>query len=288
MHKNIRVWQIYFKPEHTKQLDTAFVPLDNSGHNDESLEFQVFQRLQASGQTNSFTHWGALSWKFAEKTGMNGHALLDAVQEAPGVDVFYINPYPSYEALHASPWLQGEVSHPDFLRVSKAFLSAAGFNEKLCHKLTPSNEYSLCNYFIGTPRFWIKYLDFISKALAKAEELMPDDLRRKMHTADADSKGIHHQSTYLPFIVERLFGVFLRSSEFKGLVARQLPCWLGEMRMDEELAGLREAKQVALMTKSVIVLEDWQRKRKVFFERRYGINWCRRYLEQVMSAEVNF
>jgi hypothetical protein len=285
---NVGLWQIYFKPEQAGILDPLFTPLDNISHHDEALEFAVFLRLQASGQTQPFGRWGALSWKFTQKTGMTGQGLLEAVHQAPDVDVFYMNPYPYNEALHVSPWWQGEVAHPDFLRVSVAFLTAAGLDSRICHRLTPGSEFSMCNYFVGTARFWERYLGFVERALALAEQHMPEDLRRKMHTADADWRGMHHQSTYVPFVVERLFGVFLHTEAGKGLKARQLPCPLGEAGMDAELTHLREAKRVALMTKSARVLQDWQRMRKLYFERRYGAAWCQRYLERVMSAEVLF
>jgi hypothetical protein len=284
----VSIWQIFFRANQITQLDPAMEPLDNSRHHDEALEFAVFQRLQASGQTQAFGHWGALSWKFTQKTGMTGRALLEAVRQAPEVDVFYMNPYPYNEALHVSPWWQGETAHPDFLKVSEAFLCGARLDSSVCHRLTPGPDYSVCNFFVGSARFWEQYLGFVERTLALAEQHMPEDLRHKMHTSDADWRGMHHQSTYVPFVVERLFGVFLQSEAGKGLKARQLPCPLGEAGMDAELTHLREAKRVALMTKSARVLQDWQRMRKLYFERRYGAAWCQRYLERVMSAEVLF
>ena len=115
----VRVWQIYFKPQQIAHLDPFFVPLDNTAYRDESLEFGVFSRLHASRLTSQFSHWGAVSWKFTQKTGLESQSLLQAVHEAPDVDVFYMNPYPYNEALHVSPWWQGETAHPEPPRESR-------------------------------------------------------------------------------------------------------------------------------------------------------------------------
>ena len=128
MSGSISIWQIYYQAVQKSQLDSAFVPLDNSRFPSETHELAVFQRLHTSGATAPYSAWGALSWRFAEKTGLSGHELLQIVQQSPSVDVFYMNPFPHIEALFASPWWHGEVAHPDLLEVGNAFLDAAGLS----------------------------------------------------------------------------------------------------------------------------------------------------------------
>jgi len=287
MTGEIGLWQIYYRVEQLARLDAAFVPLDNSDFADETLEFAVFQRLAASGATAGLSHWGALSWRFTQKTGLSGPGLLTAVAQQPEADVFYMNPFPYIEALFQSPWMHGETVHPDFLAVSEAFFLAAGLPVGELHRLTPAREFAVCNYFVGRPAFWMAYLPFVEQALARAEANLPADMRAKLHSADADWKGIHHAASYVPFIVERLFTVFLRTAG-RDLKVHKIPSPTGEARLDATLRDLRDTKDVAILTRSPRLLDRWQQQRRAYFEQRYGVHWCRQYFEQVMNAPVGW
>jgi hypothetical protein len=218
---------------------------------------------------------------------LTGAALLETVQAQPDVDVFYMNPFPYIEALFPSPWWHGEVAHPDFLQVSEAVFLAAGLPMAELHRLTPAREFSVCNYFVGRLAFWAAYLPFVEAALAQADAAMPPALCAKLHSADADWKGIHHAATYVPFIVERLFTVFLRTAG-RHLRVHKIPSPAGEERLDTALRNLRETKDVAILTRSPRLLDRWQQRRRTYFEQHYGADWCRQYLELVMNAPVGW
>lgn len=282
-----QIWQILFNQDQRARLDTAFTPLDNSQYPAETQEFAVFQRLVGSGATAQFPVWGALSWRFGEKTGMSGHNLLSVVQQSPDVDVFYMNPFPHIEALFVSPWWHGEVAHPEFLDVSSAFLEAAGLDGSDLHRLTAARDFSMCNYFVGGPRFWQSYLPFVEQALQRADLNMPPDLRAKMHSVDADWRKLHHASTYIPFILERLFTVFLHT-QGRHLKVQKIPSPLGEANMNEALRDLRNMKDVAVLTRSTKVLDMWQEKRATYFRQTSNAAWCDRYLEPMLAAPVQW
>jgi len=285
MSASIGIWQIYYQAVQQAQLDAAFTPLDNSRFPSETHELAVFQRLHNSGATTPFSAWGALSWRFAEKTGLSGHELLQIVQQSPGVDVFYMNPFPHVEALFASPWWHGEVAHPDLLEVANAFLNAAGLSASELNRLTPAREFSMCNYFVGSARFWQSYLPFVEQALHRADLNMPPALRNKMHSEDADWRKLHHASTYVPFIVERLFTVFLHSYS-RHLKVQKIPCPLGESNMSDDLRELRNMKDVAVLSRSKTILAMWQEKRCEYFRKTSNAWWCERYLDRLMAAPV--
>lgn len=287
MTETIKIWQIYYRAEHALQLDSVFSPLDNSSFNDESLEFAVFQRLAKSNNVETIGLWGALSWRFGQKTGLMGQDLLALIAQQPDVDVFYMNPFPQNEAFHVSPWWQGETAHPEFLAVSESFCLAAGLPATELHRMTHSQEFSSCNYFVARPRFWAAYLYFIEQTLALADEKMPTALRIKLHSADADWTGIHHAATYVPFIVERLFTVFMRSvgRQFKSY---KIKSPAGEVRMNAALNELREVKDLAILTQSTRLLNSWQQKRRMYFEAYLGNEWCKRHLEKVMTSPAHF
>lgn len=287
MNRSIGIWQIYYQAAQESKLDKAFVPLDNSQFPSETHEFAVFQRLQASGAADTLSAWGALSWRFAEKTGLSGQELLRIVEQAPEADVFYMNPFPHIEALFASPWGHGEVAHPDFLEVAGAFLDAAGLDASELHRLTPAREFSMCNYFVGGPRFWQSYLPFVEQALRRADQHMPPGLREKMHSEDADWLKLHHASTYVPFIVERLFTVFLRT-QGRHLKVHKIPSALGEANMSETLRDLRSMKDMAILTRSKTILALWQKERAAYFRQTSSAWWCDRYLDRLLASPVHW
>lgn len=287
MSRSIGIWHIYYEAAQESKLDKAFIPLDNSQFPSETHEFAVFQRLLASGTTDTLSAWGALSWRFAEKTGLSGQELLRMVDQAPEADVIYMNPFPHIEALFASPWWHGEIAHPDFLEVSSAFFSAAGLDVAELHRLTPARDFSTCNYFVGGPRFWQSYLPFVEQALQRADLHMPADLRTKMHSVDADWRKLHHASTYIPFIVERLFTVFMHNAG-RHLKVHKVPCPLGEANMNETLRDLRNMKDVAVLTRSTKILEMWQEKRADYFRQTSSAWWCDRYLDRMLAAPVQW
>ena len=287
MSRSIGIWQIYYQAVQESKLDKAFVPLDNSQFPSETHEFAVFQRLQASGAADTLSAWGALSWRFAEKTGLSGQELLRMVEQAPEADVFYMNPFPHIEALFASPWWHGEVAHPEFLEVASAFFAAAGLDAAELHRLTPAREFSMCNYFVGGPRFWQSYLPFVEQALRRADEHMPPGLRAKMHSEDADWRKLHHASTYVPFIVERLFTVYLRT-QGRHLKAHKISSPRGEDSMNKSLIDLISMKDMAILTRSKTILALWQKERAAYFRQTSSALWCDRYLGRLLDAPVSW
>lgn len=272
----LQIWQIYFKPEQRSALDNAFAAFDNSGVAAETLEFNVFQRLFL-GEAAGFDRWGALSWRFHEKTGLSGDQLIQRVQADPAVDVFYMNPSPKDEALYESPWVQGEISHPGLLEIAKAVLQILGYPLNAVYRLTHSTEYSLCNYFVGSTQFWQAYVPFVERILDQAERELPESLRVKLHSSDADWRGLHHQSSYVPFLVERLFSVFMQE-EGRHLRGQQVKLPTRETKLSPALLELREMKDVAIRTQSSRILERWRKERDAYVLAHHTPAWCERFL----------
>jgi hypothetical protein len=275
--KTLKIWQIYYKLDQAPCLDDSFVPFDNSSFKDEALEFAVFERLFDAEESRDADFWGALSWRFHEKTGLTGKLLRDHIGRSSGVDVFYTNPFPYIEALFQSPWVHGEVVHPKFLSLSEAFLVAAELPTLDLTRLTSSVDYSNCNYFIGNYAFWSSYIPFVKESLKKANKNLCIKMKERLHSTDADSAGVHNSATYVPFIIERLFGVFMATAG-RTLTVSKFKSIKGEMKMNLELLRLRELKDVAVMTKSKNLMDLWIRERNNYCKKTYGSKWYDEYL----------
>lgn len=282
-----RIFQIYFEPWQRDLIDPDFIALDNYGEPTEFLEFDLFERLSISKHVEGAELWGALSWRFTEKTGLTSADLRAAILANPGHDVYYSNAVPQHEALYHNLWQQGETAHPRFLELVRAFLTAAGLPADDTDLIMPSNSYSTANYFIGTPAFWTSYLRFVRAAVLRADKVLPDDIRQVLHSDAADDRKVHGGSTYMPFIVERLFPLFMRTVG-KHLKGHKLQLTLPQDEINVHLRLLREMKDMAWKTKSPWLAACWVNYRNLYLTHQHGRDWAQKYLRSVTPTDIKF
>lgn len=284
---SVRIFQIYYHDEHQQALDPAFVPYDSGGNPSELQEFAVFENLAQNGKVAGAQYWGALSWRFHEKTGMSGKEWLAAMAARPGFDAYFCNPHPNFEALYQNLWVRGEVALPSFMLVARAFFEAAGLPVERLMALQPASTFASANYFVATPSFWEAYLRFVRRAIDNAERRMPSRIRVLLHSKQADPDGDHFGATYLPFIVERLFAEFL-ATDGAAFKVSKVPLPAREKEMDGHMRLLREMKDVACKTKSIWMASCWVNYRNVYLGQTRGLEWCNKYLPSMTPVEAKF
>ncbi len=283
----VRVFQIFYEDWHRELLDADFVAYDNRGATSELHDFAVFEKLAESREIAGARHWGALSWRFSEKTGMSGNDWLAAIAARPGFDVYFCNPFPENEALYHNVWIQGEPSHPSFIELVTAVFNAAGLPLEHLTAISASGNFSAANYFVATPAFWDSYLRFVRVVLGKAERRMPARMRALLHSRAADQRNFHFGATYVPFIVERLFTTFVTTegSKFK---ACRIPLPARERQLNVHLRLLREMKDVAHKTNSKWLAACWVNYRNLYLNNTHGREWCDKYLRSITPRSVIF
>lgn len=283
----VRIFQIYYRPEQRQLLDPAFEPYNNEGDSSPLLEFNVFRKLMSSELLKGAGLWGALSWKFKEKTGLSGEQLLQIIAANPGHDAYYCNPFPELEAVYHNLWLQGETSHPNFLILCRDFFKAAGLDESAFSQLVPSSHFAASNYFVATPRFWQGYFRFISDVIAKAEKGMSSTAKAMIYSAAADRKAMHAGASYMPFIIERLFSLYMTRTQGQ-YKTHKFSCERQEAKLNVHLRLLRQMKDVAINSKSLWLATCWVNYRNVYMQQLHGAEWCNRYLRDITPVNVNF
>ena len=284
---SMRIFQIYYENWQRDLLDPNFSGLDNSKATSEMLEFAVFDQLSKSEQTKDAALWGALSWRFSEKTGMSGTDWVKSIEAHPGQDVYFCNPFPHNEALFHNLWFQGETSHPQFYALSQAVFKAAGLPLEELTSIHSSEQFSAANYFVGTPKFWAAYLPWVNNVLSQANKKLPPNARDLLHSKQADERGIHHGATYVPFIVERLFPVFMKTAG-KNLKSYKIALPERERELNVHLKLLREMKDVAHRTKSAWLAVCWANYRNLYLTQVSGKEWAKKYLPVITPTEVKF
>ena len=283
----VAVYPIHFEPSQRASLDPAFIPLDNAGRVDPLFEFAVFERLAADDGVRLAPMWGAVSWRFGAKTGLTGQQWLDQMRQLPGADVYFCNPSPENEGLYASPWQQGVAKHPRLKELAGQVVACSGIDARELEDILPSQAFSSCNYFVGNARFWELYLPFVRGVVEAARRRLPAAVLAELDSSKADPMGLHPGATYWPFIVERLFTLFLNrhAGEVK---AQKIPLPALEARLNAHLKRLREMKDVAHRTRSQWLYGCWLNYRNLYLLHAAGKEWCARHLPALVSKEVRF
>ena len=287
VNNEIKIFQIYYESWQKDLLDPTFIPLDNSKSNSELREVDVFARLAKSDLVKDTKFWGALSWRFAEKTGMTGQDVLKEILANPNYDIYFCNPEPEYEALYHNLWLQGAPSHPQFLEICQSFFKAVGLPIDALISIEPSSVSSSANYFIASPKFWGLYLPWVQNLLNIANKKMPPQMRDLFHSNLADDKKLHAGSTYVPFVIERLLPIFLKTVG-STLKAHKLNLVEPLKKMDVHLRLLREMKDVAHRTNSPWLAACWVNYRNLYLTQTKGASWCKNYLRLITPERIIF
>jgi hypothetical protein len=285
---SLQIFQIYYEAWQKELLDPQMVPLNNNTPvKSELYEFDVFKKLYETDYVKNLALWGAVSWRFNEKTKLTGKALQEDIIKNPGFDVYFCNPVMEIESLYHNVWMQGEISHPNFLAVALEFFKAAEIPTTELISLESSRNISVANYFIGNQRFWQTYIAWIDKKLSLANKGMAPKIRELMHSKIADDKMLHGGATYVPFIVERLFSVFMHEHQ-KVLKSHKISLPQSTLDANVHLKLLREMKDTAIATQSKWLAACWVNYRNLYFTQLMGKDWVRENLSRITPKDILF
>jgi len=285
MASPLRIFQIYYEAWQRDLLDPSFATIDNSQLKSELEEFLILERLAKSDYVKGAKLWGALSWRFAERTGMKSADWVAAIQADRGKDVYYCDPAPLNEALFHNLWMQGEMAHPNFLAVCAAFFKATKLPTEMMSAIVPGEQYASANYFVGTPKFWSLYLPWVAGLLKLANKNMPPKERDLMHAKA--SEGPHKGMSLTPFIVERLFPIFMRTVG-KELSYKKIALPALDAQLNVHLRLLREAKNLAYSSKSAWLGALWVNYRNLYLIQTNGKDWAAKNLRRITPPEIQF
>ena len=286
LNSPIRVFQMYSESWQRELLDSAFYPLDVSRVDPHTLDLSVWAQLQANPATQGAQLWGAVSWRFAERTGMNGADWVRQIEAQPGADVYFSSADGQHEAVFHNPWLQAETQYPRFLEVARAFFEATGLPPEQLSAISPSPVAATGGMLVGTPAFWTAYVPWLRKLLVTADKRMPPALRDLLHAPVASNEP-GNQSSYLPVIVDRLLPVFLRTEGQNFKAARiALPERDRELNVHQKL--LREMKDVAHRTQSAWLAACWVNYRNLYLGQTQPKPWIQKHLRAITPTEIKF
>jgi hypothetical protein len=223
MSQNIKVFQIYYKPELVVHLDPVFEPLDNTENPSPELrEWDVWNREHEARMASDRDYWGYVSWKFKEKTGLTGEQVINFILSNPGQDVYLLNPCIVNEAVFANSWEQGDMYHPNISAIGNSFLTKIGYDDvDVKNMLLDRNTTVFANYIVGSRAFWEKFMEFTRKLFTEADK----DLEFKHHVFGEGLSQYAHDKT-LPnftFLIERLIPTYIELEQIKSIGYKHTP-----------------------------------------------------------------
>jgi hypothetical protein len=273
MSQNIKIFQIYFKPELKIHCDPAFTPLDNTANpRPELREWDVWDREYNNIVNQGLDYWGFVSWKFKEKTNLTGEQVFNFINANPGYDVYLLNPCILNEACFSNSWEQGDIHHPNISDIGNSFLKKIGYPDPDVKSLMlDRNKTVFANYIVGSKDFWAKFMTFTHKLFSEAEK----DLEFKHQVFGEGLSNYAHDKT-LPnftFLIERLIPTYLELEDINSLGFKHTPDTISikyGMIIDEIMA-LSDLKTAINQYQSDELYDIWNYFRHKFLERNPGI-----------------
>lgn len=214
MSINMKIFQIYFKPELAQHCDPLFDSLDNTANpRPELREWDVWDRYHEQRLEENLDLWGYFSWKFKEKTNLTGQQVFNHIISNPGHDVYLFNPCVINEALWPNSWYQGDMWHKGISGIANTFLDKVGYTDvDVLSILLDRNKTVFANYVVGNQKFWTKFMEFSRRLFTEAEK----DPAFNLEVFGLGRSNYAYDSS-LPmftFLIERLIPTFI---ELEGL-----------------------------------------------------------------------
>jgi hypothetical protein len=203
---DIRIFQIFYDAAQRSRLDPGFIPYDNTANPRPAWrEYHVFRTAYLQGDCPPDALTGFVSWKFRTKTRTSAAAFHRFIRRHPGRDVYFVNPARLESGSFANIWQQGEFHHPGLIDLAETAFRAAGRPLALATLEHPPAATLFCNFWVGTRRFWDRYMAFCEPIFAAIEAGLPSAAATRLD-ARADRTI---DACYRPFLVERLFTTLL-------------------------------------------------------------------------------
>lgn len=226
--------------------------------------------------------WGLLMPDFNKRTGLTGQDLLKVIASNPGFDLYYASAHPELEAIYHNPWRSPEVTHPEFVALSRRFLKAAGLSDVPVDAISNASLFATGHLMVASPELWKKYVDFV--------EMVFDQVQKNLNLADKDKlfneTPVSGRMTYLALMVARLLNVFLmlKNSNFRAF---KIPLPEQEKVMNPHLRLLREMKDLGLTQKSKWHLAAWTNYRGLYLAHVMGKDWLVKHIHDITPTDLH-
>ncbi|MFY8014543.1 MAG: hypothetical protein ACOVN3_03785 [Limnohabitans sp.] len=228
------------------------------------------------------TAWGLLTPDFTKRTGLSGKGLRTVIESNPGFDLYYASAHPELEAIYHNPWRSPQVTHPEFVALSRQFLKAAGLSDVPLDSIGHSSLFATGHLMVASPDFWAKYVGFVETIFSQAQKNLSQTDKDKLFKEPFAPGRMSH----LALIVARLLSVFLmlKNSKFRAF---KIPLPEQEKTMNTHLRFLRELKDLGLAQKSKWHLAAWVNYRGLYLAHVMGKAWIIQHIQNISPTDLH-
>jgi hypothetical protein len=215
-NKRVRIFQIYYNEHTARQVEPQFIGLDNTGN--ERSDWAEYWPIRHALQTQTLDPnelIGFFSPRFKEKTGMNGAAVMQAIQ-SHDAEVYSFSPFFEQGALYLNPIFQGEAHHPGLVKLIESLLPRLGLHLDPKTFVSDQTTTVFCNYFVAKPALWMRWLG-LAEQVFELSERGEGPIAEQLRAVTTHRDGSSYTSKV--FVIERLISILL---EAEGLAAH--PC----------------------------------------------------------------
>jgi hypothetical protein len=228
------------------------------------------------------TAWGLLTPDFTKRTGLSGQALCAVIESNPGFDLYYASAHPELEALYHNPWRSPQVTHPEFVALSRQFLKAAGLSDVPVDSISHSSLFATGHLMVASPDFWAKYVGFVETVFSQVQKNLSQANKDRLF----NEPPVPGRMSHLALIVARLLSIFLmlKSSKFRAF---KVPLPDQEKTMNTHLRFLRELKDLGLAQKSKWHLAAWLNYRGLYLAHVMGKAWIMKNIQHITPTDLH-
>lgn len=220
---NIKIRQIYFNKDQTSKVSEKCIPYYNPSDSEANLflEYSVIRKSYLDGFYKEGDLAGVLSWRFFEKARKTEAQFIDFILKNPGYDVYFLNPFFEQVTMYDSVWKHGEANHPGLWEIADSIFEKIGYGFKVSEILNSKSDTLYCNYWIGTPAFWEKYMAFTKPIY---DYILENSQDQEIVSKLKSNAPYHYPVTFTPFLMERLFSTLLwKDKTIKSLAYEYTP-----------------------------------------------------------------
>ncbi len=203
--------------------DAGYAPYPHANGEPDWRELQFLVDMYQQGIHRRHELVGLFSPKFATKTLLTSRDVFSFVDSHPGGEIYTFIAHPQMPYMMYNVWNNGEDIHPGITGAAQALLNAVGlpYDLESIGRHSP-DIWCMCNYWIGSTRFWNEYVGEVLLPIAEFVRNNPDSpIVRRVLSLESP----HERTPFLPFIIERLFTTFLESRPDWRARVRQLVVW---------------------------------------------------------------
>jgi hypothetical protein len=228
------------------------------------------------------TVWGLLTPDFTQRTGLTGQDFHNVIEANPGFDLYYASAHPELEAIYHNPWRSPEVTHPEFVALSRRFLKAAGLGDVPVDAISHSSLFATGHLMVASPVFWAQYVGFVETVFSQVQKNLSPSDKTKLFSEVA----VPGRMTCLALIVARLLSAFLmlKHSNYRAF---KIPLPEQEKTMNTHLRFLREMKDLGLTQKSKWHLAAWVNYRGLYLAHVMGKAWIVKHIQHITPTDLH-